>query len=291
MISRYMIRVATLVLVVGLPITWLGCGDDDNGPIEPVEDPGEQMIAQTVIIGGAVGSQLNEVRNPLNAAQAQLQPFNPQSTNAGDVIQGLVEFSDNKVWAAGLVNTSGVIENIFPSELDTLVGYDWSDLNSIQVSLQNGGLASGDVRVLGNTPSVLYARSVGMPEDDEGVQGIVFSAIDVDRLFEQALTFTRLDTIENSSFFALNDDGEIIYTQELGWFGINITDPLQVSEAVVDLAERMINTDETEGSDIYSADNAPGGSGMRVIGWIQMPLLNDRFWVMAATVPDEAEES
>jgi hypothetical protein len=158
------------------------------------------------------------------------------------------------------------------------------------VPLQEGGLASGDVRVLSDTPSLIYARSIGMPEDGNGVQGVVFSAIEVDRLFEQALTFTQLDTIANSSFFALGDNAEIIYTQELGWFGVNMTDPLQVSEAVVNLGLQMIDPLQDEGSDIYSGDNAPGGSGERVIGWIHMPLLNDRFWVLAATVPVETEE-
>ncbi|MBS1260736.1 MAG: hypothetical protein MAG453_00052 [Calditrichaeota bacterium] len=277
-------RAATIVLAALLPVLWLGCEQGDDGPAEPVEDPGEALIAQALVVEGAMAGLLNEVRNHLNGAQAQLDPFDP---TAESVLEELVQFSDGRVWASGLADTGGFVVAAHPEELDTLVGNDWSDRREIDRSLSKGGLAASDVLELSDVRTLIYAR--GIP-GTFGPEGVVFAAIPLDTLLERSLDFAQFEPDGDTEFFVIEDDGRVAYDSETEFFGENLGDTLQFSDPVVQMATAMINPAVGDGSARLDLTGAPGGNGERHVGWVHLPLLNERFWVLAMTEPVDGAE-
>ncbi|MCB2213073.1 hypothetical protein KQI52_13245 [bacterium] len=274
-----------LPLLVLLPLLILtACDNGSDGPTEPDPDPGDAAAAQAYRVEATLKIAFTDIQSRLNGSQAQLIGIDYALPGAGDVLEDLVEFSDRSVWAAGIVNDVGTVVRAYPDVILPVVGQSWGTRSEVDAALTEISLNLGPVRDLADIRSVIYTRTIGTAT----IEGVLFAAMDTDTLFTENVTFTGIDTVADQEFFALDRNGEILYTTSGGHVGEVFTNTATFSEDQVQVAELMIDPGNDTNTALLDFTGAPGGDGMRYVGWTQLQVIEDHIWVLAVTmVADE----
>ncbi len=284
-----LIRCVKILIQISLPVTVLlmviGCQEGTTPDIiTPVDDPAEAMIAQAVLVEGTMLAALTDLQNQLNAGQSTLDSTRFLSQSASDVLTGVIDNTNGDVYATGLINTSGMIVNVQPDEFGDLVGTFWTNRPEVDDALAEPSLEIGAPLEVNLDWTVLYTRTV---YSLGAVHGVLFAMLDLDSLFTRNVEFAGIDTVADREFFALDQNGTILFSTIEGYSGSIFTDSQTYTEDQVSVAESMVSPDSLQGSSTLDLSNSPGGEGDRYLGWVHMPLVNSRFWVLAASLPVE----
>ncbi len=258
--------------------------DNGDGPTESDPDPGDAAAAQAYRVEATLKIAFTDIQSRLNGSQAQLIGIDYAQPGAGDVLEDLVEFSDPSVWASGILNDAGTVVRAYPDEIQTIIGQSWATRSEVDAALTEISLNVGPVRDLMDIRSVYYTRTIGTAT----IEGVLLAAMDIDTLFTENVTFTGIDTVADQEFFALDYSGEILYTTSGSHVGELFIDPAVFSDDQVAVAEMMIDPGNDTNTALLDFTGAPGGDGMRYVGWTQLQVIEDHIWVLAVTmVADE----
>lgn len=283
-------RLPTFSLILpALLMLILGCEEGSEPEIvDPDPDPNEALLASLVVVEQSVIGQLDNTRNRLNGAASQLSPYEPTDYETGQVLQSLVEYSDNKVWMAVTLGESGQVDRVYPTEMNGLLGQDWSNRHEIATPLAETGLATGAVHTYDGNHTLFYTRSIG-GSTPSTVEGVLAAGLLVDPIIELAVGAFP-DSIDYR-YMMLQDDGIVLWDEDDGYFGEQITDESVFSAEQVAIAAQILSDPEGEGYSSFNASGGPGGEGMVRVAWRVIPLYGSRHWIAVLTEPmPEGEE-
>jgi hypothetical protein len=281
-------RFLTLIPMLALLFVMISGCEEGSEPVfvEPVNDPAEAMISQAVLVEGSMLVALDAIRVQMLHAETELKAIDFTSPLAGDLLEGIVENTNGDISGSGITNESGIIVRTHPLSNDHLVGTSWADRSEVIDALAEPSLQVGKSFEINSEWTALYTLTIGQISV---VKGVLFAIIDLDSLFQRNVSFAGIDTVENRAFFALDQTGHVLFSTEDDYVGMDFNDPAQFSEYQTAVADSMLMTDFDDGSHIIDLTDSPGGSGERYLGWVHMPLVNGRFWVLAASLPVEDE--
>ncbi len=271
-------------LVLSLP---LGCEEGDD-PVAPEENLGAAMVAYASVIEGNLFGQLDLVRNTLNGSVSDLLPFDPYSQGTEEVLAALVSNASDRVAYSGLLEENGVVANVYPEEVDSLLGQPWMDRPGVAPLYEVDGLATGpavasseDVRTL-----PIY-RSVAQGGTHFGV---LFASVDVDTVIQRSTAFIDFEEIEDIGLFITEETGRVVHAEDRDAFGSYITDAERYGEELATLAATMLDPEHDEEYALYQSDGLPGSGetgGERHVGWTHLQLAGGGFLVIGLTAPVE----
>jgi hypothetical protein len=230
---------------------------------------------------------LDEIRIQMNVQQGELDSTSFISQTANDVLTSIVENSHGDIYASGITNTGGMVVNAQPEDFAGLAGTFWTDRPEIENALAEASLEIGAPLNVNSDLTALYTRTI---YNLSSVHGVLFAMLDLDSLFIRNVEFAGIDTVAYREFFALDQNGTVLYSTIDGYSGSVFTNLGQFSADQVAVAESMVSPDSLQGSATLDLSDSPGGEGDRYLGWIHMRLVNDRFWVLAASLPVEDAE-
>ncbi|HEX04443.1 MAG TPA: hypothetical protein ENH10_04715 [Bacteroidetes bacterium] len=290
-LSDHRLHLVPLLLLFLLLALFTGCEEEAGITIiEPYEDPAVAMIAQAMVIEGSMLNDINIMRQSLFSAEAALESMDFALPGVDGVLEDHIVSMNDFIWGAGIINTGGQIIRAYPPEMESLVGTSWIDRPEVENALAESSLQFGEAFDLNGIHSALFTYSI--TRDELSVLGAVFSAIQLDALFQASMNFAGIHLVDDYEFFALEQTGEVLFNTAGGYLGDIFTDENSFSVEQAAVALSMVEGDSTQGSRVVDLTDAPGGEGLQYLGWVRLRLLQDRFWVLAvsSTVPEEEEQ-
>jgi len=270
-----------LTLVLGLLLTFTAC-DDSDVPSEPEENPGEALLAQSIVIKGQMNSQLNDIRVAMNVFWGGNSP----SEELADGMLKKITNNNHLIWSSGLINHEGIVSKVFPASEDSLIGKDWSGKEAIEAVFATTSFASEKIEETSlSFGSMRYFRTV--PDEDQPY-GAMFCSILVDTLISNSITFVEFDEENQRGFFVLEDDATIVHDRGNINFGDRLNDAEIFTQETVTIAQDMIDRIGGDGYVLTSSTDLPGATypaNKHYVSWSIVPLVDSHFFVIALTEP------